>query len=93
MGSGVAAQLPTSVFEMGTGVTPSLNKKAPALAEAFGVRRKCGLPEEKSGQCSTLPLRHQSSTIDAEGLNFRVRDGNGCDPFAMATQKNLTNNC
>jgi hypothetical protein len=22
------------------------------------------------------------STIDAKGLNFRVRDGNGCTPFA-----------
>src|SRR5579875_1148401 len=29
------------------------------------------------------------STIGAEGLNCRVRDGNGCFPFAMATG-NLT---
>ena len=49
--------------------------------------RYCYRARKKSGRCSTLPLRRQSSTIDAEGLNFRVRDGNGCDPFAMATQK------
>ena len=27
------------------------------------------------------------STIAAEGLNFRVRDGNGCTPFAKVTKK------
>ena len=27
------------------------------------------------------------STIGAGGLNFRVRDGNGCDPAAIATRK------
>jgi hypothetical protein len=32
------------------------------------------------------------STIGAEGLNCRVRDGNGCFTFAMATG-NLTNLC
>ena len=34
----------------------------------------------------TLPLRLQSSTIGAGGLNFRVRDGTGCIPSAMATE-------
>ena len=27
------------------------------------------------------------STIAAVGLNFRVRNGNGCDPHAMITEK------
>ena len=31
-------------------------------------------------------LSRLSSTIGAEGLNFRVRDGNGWDPLAMATR-------
>ncbi len=34
----------------------------------------------------TLPHRCQCSTIGAGGLNFRVRDGNGCDPSARATE-------
>ncbi len=35
----------------------------------------------------TLPGRIPPSTIGAGGLNFRVRDGNGCDSAAMATGK------
>ena len=31
----------------------------------------------------TLPHRHQCSTIGAEGLSFRVRNGTGRFPFAM----------
>ena len=33
----------------------------------------------------TLPGGYPPSTIGAGGLNFRVRDGNGCDSAAMAT--------
>ena len=29
------------------------------------------------------------STIGAEGLNYRVRDGIGCFPYAIATGRNL----
>ena len=38
---------------------------------------------KKTRQRPTLPLRHQSSTIGTKGLNFRVRNGNGCIPFVM----------
>ena len=34
----------------------------------------------------TLPGGLPPSTIGADRLNFRVRDGNGCDPVAMATE-------
>ena len=34
----------------------------------------------------TLPGTLVPSTIGAGGLNFRVRNGNGCDPTAMATE-------
>jgi hypothetical protein len=34
----------------------------------------------------TLPHSFPCSTIGAEGLNFRVRDGNGCFPLAIATE-------
>ena len=41
-------------------------------------------------QRPTLPLSLPSSTIGAKELNFRVRDGNGCFLFAIATEKSLT---
>jgi hypothetical protein len=34
----------------------------------------------------TLPGDLSPSTIGADRLNFRVRDGNGCDPVAMVTE-------
>src|SRR4029079_6741872 len=34
----------------------------------------------------TLPPSHPGSTIGAGGLHFRVRDGTGCFPSAMATE-------
>ena len=41
------------------------------------------------GQRPTLPHTRACSTIGAERLNFRVRDGNGWDPLAMITQNLL----
>ena len=38
------------------------------------------------GRCPTLPHTHACSTIGAERLNYRVRDGNGWDPLARVTQ-------
>ena len=38
------------------------------------------------GQRPTFPPTCAGSIIGAEGLNFRVRDGNGCFPLAMVTQ-------
>ncbi len=39
---------------------------------------------KKVWQRPTLPPK--GSTIGAEGLNFRVRDGNGWFPFAVVTR-------
>ena len=39
------------------------------------------------GRRPTLPHTRACSTIGAERLNFRVRDGNGWDPLARITQK------
>ena len=39
----------------------------------------------KNQRRPTLPGRFQPSTIGAEGLNFCVRYGNRCDPFAIVT--------
>ena len=41
----------------------------------------------KSRRRPTLPHSYPCSTIGPEGLNFRVRDGNGCDPLGIATEK------
>ena len=42
---------------------------------------------QKKIQATTyFPL---SSIIGADGLNGRVRNGNGCDPVAMVTWKNM----
>jgi hypothetical protein len=44
---------------------------------------------ELTGQLPGLPHTCACSTIGAERLNFRVRDGNGWDPLAMVTQNLL----
>ena len=44
------------------------------------------LLRNKIPQRLTLPERYHSSTISAEGLNFCVRDGNRCDPFAIVAE-------
>ncbi len=41
-------------------------------------------------QRPTLPRSLPRSTIGAEKLNFRVRNGNGCVLFAIATKKTYT---
>ena len=45
-----------------------------------------GLVQGEIRRRPTLPGSLLPSTIGAGGLNFRVRDGNGCDPTAMATE-------
>lgn len=37
----------------------------------------------------TLPGTPVPSTIGAERLNYRVRDGNGCDPLAKTTETKI----
>ena len=49
------------------------NKMPPTLWGAFCLHRRR----------PTLPHSLPCSTIGAEGLNCRVRDGNGCFPFAI----------
>ena len=41
------------------------------------------------GRLPTLPHTRACSTIGAERLNFRVRDGNGWDPLAEITRSSL----
>ena len=44
-----------------------------------------GRSRDLTRQRPTLPRRCQRSTIGPGGLNFRVRDGNGCGPSGNAT--------
>src|SRR5438445_12709310 len=39
-----------------------------------------------SRQRPTLPHRYQCSTIGPGGLNYRVRNGNGCGPSGIAAR-------
>ncbi len=50
-------------------------------------RRLCAGASKKMRQRPTLPHGFPCSTIGSGGLNFRVRDGNGCDPTDIATAK------
>jgi len=75
----------------GTGSTPPRGEpsSAPVLISVENdlEGRSHDLPS--SGEIRrrpTLPGTNVPSTIGAGGLNFRVRDGNGCDPSAMATE-------
>ena len=56
--------------------TSKIKKPARFLEQALFVTR----------QRPTVPLPHGSSIIGLGGLNFRVRDGNGCDPSGKATE-------
>src|SRR6266540_3929209 len=62
------------------------------VSPATGTKRKsppaqAPAGEEKMRQRPTLPHGFPCSTIGSGGLNFRVRDGNGCDPTDIATAK------
>ena len=44
-----------------------------------------GKEEKKPGD--DLLSHRKGSTIGVEGLNFRVRNGNGCGPFTIITRQ------
>ena len=80
---------------MGTGVAPSLWERLLLSATGDKLLTKTARPWFLQGLGSligrrpTLPRSCPRSTIGAEGLNGRVRDGNGCGPLAMATRNFL----
>src|SRR5437762_9157250 len=51
---------------------------------------RSGLPM-RSWRRPTLPRPRSRSTIGADRLNDRVRDGNGCGPVALVASKNPDN--
>ena len=63
-------------------IVPTPRKEAPPPLRSL---RAAGALVEKSRRRPTLPGGLPPSTIGAGGLHFRVRNGNGCFPAAMAT--------
>src|SRR5262249_25260246 len=73
---------------------PSAEKRI-AIVEPQSSLVSVALERKSKGACRpllelprqrpTLPRRYQRSTIGPGGLNFRVRDGNGCGPSGIAT--------
>ena len=72
-----------------------------SVQNAANSGRRAGMPEGPGSVSGgllmgeirrrpTLPGRLHPSTIGAGGLNFRVRNGNGCDPAAIATETLLS---
>ncbi len=80
---GELAVLQTSLWNIGNTIGSQLGK----LDKTQAKRSSCMPPNTKMRRRPTLPPRYQGSTIGAGGLNFRVRNGNGCFPSAIATAK------
>ena len=59
-------------------------KKSPIPIKEQGIFYK-----KRIRRRPTLPPSRPGSTIGAEELNFRVRNGNGCDLLAIATEKSI----
>ena len=51
------------------------------------ARHPLGTPGFKGWQRPTLPRPLERSTIGATGLNYRVRNGNGCGPCALVASR------
>jgi hypothetical protein len=74
--------LPTPTLDREQTVSRPLNQghiKKPAW------KNQAGFLYEKERRRPTLPRNRSRSTIGAEELNDRVRDGNGCDLLARTT--------
>src|SRR4051812_6536248 len=57
-----------------------------ASATSYGPPHKGAARTEGVRRRPTLPHAPACSTIGAEGLNFQVRNGAGCFPFAMVAE-------
>src|SRR5208337_2658789 len=64
-------------------MTMKITQKAPPVILTDGAFQL------NSRRRPTFPHSYPCSIIGPEGLNFRVRDGNGCDPLGIATEKSL----
>src|SRR6266550_6168137 len=77
----------------GAGQVPAMSGAGRIIYAAGQREKKKPAPVDWSGlrmrrwRRSTLPPPRRGSTIDADRLNDRVRDGNGCGPVALVASK------
>ena len=86
-GFGVLAKWPKGAFMPRV---PQAYTGTPRTRRPQGHDDKTPKPEGKKKKPGDDLLSRNSSTIGAEELNFRVRDGNGWDLFAMITRRLIT---
>src|SRR5437899_7561337 len=70
-------------------LAPETPPTMPETRSARNAKARTSFPVRafrKDPAASYSPTRRPCSTIGAGGLNFRVRDGNGCFPAAIATR-------
>ena len=67
-------------------ITPTFERDRPPADANERLRQTERRSSSEIRRRPTLPGGLPPSTIGADRLNFRVRDGNGCDPVAMATE-------
>ena len=70
-----------------------LFRSAPARTRRWGTLSSAPPIVRRIRRRPTLPGGSPPSTIGAGGLHFRVRDGNGCFPAAIATGNQLSIEC
>jgi hypothetical protein len=70
--------------------TPKAHSREWAFQSRKSRRPTLASEPSKPRQRPTLPQGCPYSTIGPEKLNFRVRDGNGCDLFGIAARKKHT---
>ena len=68
------------MWRLGRSAGSGTNKKGPRGVDLAGLAIN---PRQRP----TLPHSYPCSTIGGSRLNFRVRNGNGCDPAPMTTGK------
>ena len=73
-----------------------LIQHSPAVDTESHINKKRDRPREGRSllqnmfrRCPALPRGLPRSTIGAEGLNFRVRNGTGCFPLAIAAGNSI----
>ena len=80
---------PTIAFPYSSEQTAFRHKKTSVTMIDKGDQSICnrGPLTKQASAAPYSPTGKPCSTIGAGGLNFRVRDGIGCTPTAMATEK------
>ena len=91
VGGGAARIDPRPGRRRGASSASRLSDRTASRPRPNDTRERRRAPEgartsKMSRRRPTLPPRYRDSTIGAGGLNFRVRNGTGCFPSAMATE-------